>query len=270
MAVYEAHIGIHKKLPVLNHCGVIKGYREPNWHSNLEILYTPEGEGRILCGAQYYPVSRGDVVIVNPNVIHAVCSDTVILSECMIIDNEFLTESGLNLDRLEFSVFIRDPEVARLCDRLIGELKGSDEHQGVAVRASLLDLMLYLVRNHSTPTDIGQVKAHPSEESMLIAMGYIKSHFNQRLTLEDIAYEAGLSKFYFSREFKRLTGVTPVTYINMLRCKEARKLLSTGKYSIHEVSEACGFTNDSYFSKTFKRFNGYLPSEAGEEQYRVN
>ena len=64
--------------------------------------------------------------------------------------------------------------------------------------------------------------------------------------------------------------MTPVTYINLLRCYEAKKLLKTNKFTIKEVSEKCGFFNYSYFAKTFKKHIGVLPSECMKKQNDVN
>lgn len=271
MAVFESHIGLHDELPVFYHCDTIyPGPRVANWHDNIEILYTIDGEGEILCGARYYPAVRGDVFLVNTNEIHAVRANAPHIKQiCLIIDNEFCKRNGIPVHRLDFLHPIRDKAASELCDKLFAELSCKDEYRRAGASAALLNLMLYLWRNHSRPT-AEQESTTDTGESMRIAIGYIKSHFNEKLTLEDIAFEAGLSKFYFSREFKKLTGVTVVTYINMLRCREARKMLEQDKYSIHQVSEYCGFSNDSYFTKTYKKYIGSLPSKSEKGQNSVN
>ena len=89
----------------------------------------------------------------------------------------------------------------------------------------------------------------------------MKSNYGERLTLEKIAEEAGLSKYYFARAFKKTTGMTVVSFLNIIRCRYARGLLLNKKHSVREAAYLCGFENDSYFSKTFKKVMGYLPSE---------
>jgi AraC-like DNA-binding protein len=51
-----------------------------------------------------------------------------------------------------------------------------------------------------------------------------------------------------------------VRYINILRCEHARKMLQNGNYRVEEVAYLCGFDNMSYFSKTYKKYMGCLPS----------
>ena len=71
-----------------------------------------------------------------------------------------------------------------------------------------------------------------------------------------------LSKYYFCRIFKNITGSTVIKYLNMYRCMKARELLSSGKYTVSEAALECGFENMSYFSKTYKAYSGSVPSMA--------
>lgn len=176
---------------------------------------------------------------------------------CFIIDNHFCITNRVPVENIEFTTQIKSKDLTVLCDKLIFELENSSDFQATGVRCALLTLMLYLARNHSQPSII----TNSSNEGIKLAMGYMMSHFNQDISLDKIAYEAGLSRFHFSREFKHITGLTPITYLNLLRCNEAKRLLKKNKYTIHEISEKCGFSSASYFSKTFKKHIGLLPSE---------
>ena len=59
-------------------------------------------------------------------------------------------------------------------------------------------------------------------------------------TLDALAAQAGVSKFHLSREFKSTTGLTVVTFINLCRCTEARRLIEEG-CSVSEAAATCGF-----------------------------
>lgn len=258
MSTFELSLDIDNGIPIYYHHDIITPeYNHPNWHNNIEILYITEGHGSVLCGSHNYEASKGDVFVVNTNDIHSVTSKTLMKSTCFIIDNNFCITNGIPVENIEFTTQIKDKELSVLCEKLIFELDNSSEFQSAGVRCALLNLMLCLTRNHSQPSTI----TNSSNESMKLAMGYMKAHFNQNITLDKIAFESGLSKFYFSREFKNVTGLTPITYLNILRCNEAKRLLKKNKYTVHEISEMCGFLNDSYFSKTFHKHTGMLPSE---------
>ena len=111
--------------------------------------------------------------------------------------------------------------------------------------------MVYLARNYiESITELGKSGTNITE-NIKIAIGFIKSHSNEKLSLDIIADQAGLSKYYFLREFKNITGYTPISYINKIRCEYAKKMLLSGNYNIKEISEKTGFDSFSYFSKKF-------------------
>ena len=100
---------------------------------------------------------------------------------------------------------------------------------------------------------------------MRMAIGYIGSRLSEKITADDVAKEIGLSKYYFLREFKKITNMTLVEYINGLRCEKARAMLREDNMSIGEISALCGFENGSYFNKIFRNETGVSMSE-----YRKN
>ena len=89
----------------------------------------------------------------------------------------------------------------------------------------------------------------------------------EKIKIEEILEESGFSRAYFSREFKKITGNSIVDYINFVRCSRTEELISTGDYIISEAAEMCGFSSMSYFSKTYKKFMGRLPSETVKKNW---
>ena len=89
---------------------------------------------------------------------------------------------------------------------------------------------------------------------------YIAEHYTEPLTLEDVADVCGITKYHLAREFKRFTGLTVITYVNILRCKRAEVCLAEGK-TVTEAAVESGFDSISYFSRTYKKLMGVTPSE---------
>jgi len=100
-----------------------------------------------------------------------------------------------------------------------------------------------------------------SEEGVRLAVSYICANFSEKITVDTLASISGFSKYYFLREFKRITGETPVAFLNRIRCENATRLLKSGDFSVSEVCEQCGFENLSYFGKTFKKYYGMSPKQ---------
>ena len=78
--------------------------------------------------------------------------------------------------------------------------------------------------------------------------------------MDSVCRETGFSKSYICHTFKEVTGQTVLDYVNFLRCNHARSLLASGKYNVGESALQSGFSNLSYFSRTYRRIMGELPS----------
>ena len=87
----------------------------------------------------------------------------------------------------------------------------------------------------------------------------IRNNFHRKINLAEIIAKSGLSYMQFSRRFKVATGLSPSNYITSLRIDKAKHLLANTKLKINEISTACGFENEYYFSNFFKKHIGFSP-----------
>ena len=91
------------------------------------------------------------------------------------------------------------------------------------------------------------------------AVRFIERSLGTRLTLSDLAREAGLSRFHFLRTFERLVGVTPHRYILRARLREAAMRLEAESTGILDIALDCGFSDQSNFSRAFRAEFGVSP-----------
>lgn len=267
---FESHNLETKNIPIIFHYDTVENHSLscPNWHSNIEILHFTFGNGQVIIGNEAINVKAGGTAVINTNVLHSVISDKRLEYYCLIIDSDFLKYNGIYCDKTEFKSYVESEQLSNIFNAVVSEITTDKGFQEAGVKAELLRLMLSLSREYSTP--VSTVSPSSTNESIRLAIGYIRSHIYDRISLDEIAAEVGLSKYHFSREFKKATGMTLINYINAIRCIHAKKLLLKNEYPIHEISLKCGFENDSYFSKTFKKHTGFLPSELAKEQNNVN
>lgn len=228
-----------------------------NWHDNIELLYGIRGQGDVLCGGIHHSLGPGDLVIVNSNELHLVDERRQPEYHVLIVDTGFLQSSGLPVKSLYFQPAVRDEAVGLLLDEAVREITGTAPFRTAGIRGSVLRLMVYLARCYASP--LSDHREH-TDSGIKHAMGYIRSNYSRHLTLDEIARQAKLSKFHFSRSFKAATGMTFTAFVNGIRCRNAKKLLELG-VPVNRAATLCGFDNSSYFSRTFRQVIGCLPSE---------
>ncbi|WP_066500658.1 response regulator transcription factor [Abyssisolibacter fermentans] len=105
-----------------------------------------------------------------------------------------------------------------------------------------------------------QNKLYPNEKLIIKAQDYIKDNHNKKLYLKEVADYVGFSPYYFSRLFKKFTGINFSDYVNKVRIKKAIEYMNNHDLSLREISEMVGYDDFSYFSSVFQKYEKILPS----------
>ena len=96
-------------------------------------------------------------------------------------------------------------------------------------------------------------------------MEYVRANFDKKLTLDEIARNAFLSKAYLSSIFKDEIGESLTNYINRVRIEKSKILLLDKEVGLIDIANLCGFEDQSYFTRVFKKMVGISP-----KRYRDN
>ena len=264
MSLYETHMLQDKQLPLICSQGLctVDGPADAgNWHENIEIIFVLDGAGTIINHDKHLSVEKDDILVINANCLHAFSSAAELKYYYLIIDRSFCLSNHLDTNKIRFESLFRDEEITKILYEIVNELE-TDENEPYRVqmiRANLLRLMALLCRRHGSLSDEPLTDSHLLS-CMKLAIGYLHSESHRDISLEEVAARVGLSKFYFSREFRRVTGYTFLSYVNLIRCEKAKQMLAESNLTIGEIGRACGFDNQSYFSRTFLKRTGMLPS----------
>ncbi len=97
--------------------------------------------------------------------------------------------------------------------------------------------------------------------SMISAIAYADAHYNEPLTLNEVATHVGYSRCYFSDVFKKCLGMTLWEYICIKRIEEALFLIKTTDKNILQIATECGFNNTANFNKIFKKYTHLSPHD---------
>ncbi|MBQ9467524.1 MAG: helix-turn-helix transcriptional regulator [Clostridia bacterium] len=264
---YELHKLNNRKLPfIFRDDEMVAGEKDfTHWHENVEILFFYEGEGVVTADFRQTLTKKGDFFIINSEKLHMVESahaSSPVRYYCLILDEDFCAENGIPASDLQFREHISgDAGLEKKFRAVVDAYRGGGEFREAAVRAAALELLLELARGYRLGKEDQQNADERHLDSVKEAIRYIKEHYERPMSVDEISRAAGLSKAYFSRIFRAVTGCTVVSYINIVRCRNAAKLLSSGRYKVGEAAARCGFENMSYFTRTYKQIMGVLPSK---------
>ena len=261
---HEEYAHFNKKLPFVFHIDL---QRTPstcstskNWHENIEIQLCTKGKGEVLLDGEKYEFSKGDTIVVNSNVIHYTHTKEYLEYSCLIIDTTFCREVGIDYTNLLFSSRFKNQKVERLFVELTNCYTSFDDPFRIAkLNELILQLLIEICINHSTRKQ--ETRSTPrSFENVKNAIKFLRENFNRKLSLDEIAKNVYTDKYILSKQFKKLTGQTIISYLNHYRCQKAAEYIENG-VSVTEAAYQCCFENMSFFSKTFKKYMGKLPSK---------
>ena len=265
--VYEPHIHEDPEFPIIFHMDEVinrKGdstYVMPHCHEGVEILWVQSGRIEVFCDSKRITASAGEFVVISSERIHEVYAFTETARYyCLIVDKSMCVSFGIFLEKITFRSLISDKEAERKFKVICREIEGKRLFYKAAAKTASLDFIIHLCRKHVLSEESEGVQA-VNLEPVKIAMRYIQENYGENISTADIARKVGLSKSYFCRLFKKHTRYTVVSYINLIRCASAKRLFGTGRYLVSEVALLSGFDNSSYFSRTYKKYMGKLPSQ---------
>jgi YesN/AraC family two-component response regulator len=148
-------------------------------------------------------------------------------------------------------------EVFRLSEGYIRQIERGNDIDQLAVWMSDI-VRRFIIQAF----DLAQVK---HSDVVFKVTNYIKRNCNEKLSLDALAREVYLSKSYLSSMFKEETGISLTEYITKVRIEKSKRLLTENSISISAIAKQCGFKDQSYFTKVFKKETGTSP-----KKYRNN
>lgn len=269
---FERHLMSNPTLPFIFHTDFVSKKRNEyaNWHDNTEFLYCLEGHGYVHCDNTELLMTKGDIIIINARCLHKIDSPESVKYYCLIIDNSFFKDNGIDIEKIRFKERFNDTLAAEYIEKAVSCFKQSDGKFSIAQkRLNVLNFVYYICCNYSQELSTKSTTFTKSYTAVLDAIEYINKNFRQRLSLDEISSNAGFSRYHFSRIFKENTGQTIIEHINTKRCEYAGILLRDTSFTVSEISFECGFDNPSYFAKTFKNIYGLLPSEYRQKHSKI-
>lgn len=143
-------------------------------------------------------------------------------------------------------------------EHIVGSLKqfeqSAQQKTVLARSADGYSLVLNLLDQLTLPTSAWSQKIRKVNN-------YLEAHFNQNLSLDELAAFSGTDRYSLCRQYRQLTGVTVMNALRTLRIAKAKEMLLSDYLSVNQIAHSCGFESPSYFVQVFKSVMGMTPGE---------
>lgn len=149
-------------------------------------------------------------------------------------------------------------QITRLFGEVLDALRSGSSFTRLLRAAGALAHLLSLLIEKPTPRSPAE---SDTVKKVAEAIIYMSDHLQERLRVAALARLAGLSAGYFGGLFKAQTGCSPREYLQLLRMHRACQMLRQTHLSIKEIAARLGYQDPFHFSRQFKAFEGFSPSQ---------
>ncbi|RZJ68782.1 MAG: AraC family transcriptional regulator [Flavobacterium sp.] len=251
-----------------------------HYHPEVELVYVNGGSGKRQIGSHVSYYNDGDLILIGSNLPHCGFTDeatgnkneTVIQMKPDFLGSAFqdlpeMKNLGLLFNQAKGGIAFGQTTKKAVGDRIESMEKLPQFERLMSMLSILNDLHLaqdFKILNAEGFALETQVQ---DNDRINLVFNHVKDHFQNPITLEEMADLVSMTVPSFCRYFKKVTNKTFTRFVNEYRVVHASKLLAEKSIGITEISYESGFNNFSYFNKTFKELTGKSASQY-RQQYR--
>lgn len=255
----------------------VLGFTNWHWHREMQFCVVTTGSIEFAVGQHRRRLHQGQGIFINSGFLHMAKPAGDPDSAYLCLDfhpkllrffNGSILEQNYVLPYLNLpafaSVLLNETEpwqryvlktVQNIC-LLTREQPFGYEYECVLL---LGKIWLELIRNHSVPADRASVRNSRENHRLQTILDYIHTHYEETFTVRDVAAQAALSASECCRFFKKMTGETIFSYVQMFRLSKGIEQLCGTDASISEIAYDIGFGSSSYFIEVFRKYMHTTP-----------
>lgn len=250
----------------------------------FEINIITRGKGKHYIGDNVVNAETGDVFVVPPMVKHGYSREDGELDVFhILIGNKFIEKNIAELQTIPsfFVLFTAEPlmraqtknplhlhldkeQFGKVYKMLLESLdyqRFQDSFDAVMRSSYCMMIITTLCKVYHEQSSNEVHNNAISDRLFMRVISMIHENYYEKLTINDLAKAANLSRSIFIKRFKEICGLPPLEYITVKRIEAAEQMLANTKLSILEISFKCGFYDSSHFAKKFIKKNGISPYE---------
>jgi len=252
-------------------------YMPYHWHTHYEIMRIVSGSFHLTLDSATTTYHAGDVIFITQGVLHGGEPEDCVY-ECIVFDLNMLMKDNhacANTIQAIMNGKIRiDTHISEKCDKILPIVKDlchvlAEKKPGYEfmTQGYLYTLIGVIIEEKLYEESVNDTITVQRLNSVKNVLDYISDNYSDSISLGRLARIAGMNPRYFCRYFRSMTGRTPIDYLNYYRVECACEMLSTKNISIKETAISCGFSDESYFVKTFRKYKNTTPKQFTKKEF---
>ena len=242
----------------------------------MTFIYCTQGSILFYLNAQQFEIKANDLFIYIPNnILKAVESSADMRCNILIASLEFMKNTSLATPNMPVYLYLRDTPILSLTEEekeslgilsQIDKLIKEDEQNATIMKRLLLGIFTYKLQNIvlsriPEPTPHSPAIHNRQGELLHKFMELLAQYHKEQRSITFYANELFVTPKYFSTVIKKVSGRSPVDWINDSVIREAKAMLRFSTMSVQEIAYALNFSSQTFFGKYFKRLTGITPGE---------
>ena len=250
-----------------------------------EICVISRGEGYHAIENTVVKAKKGDIFIIPPGIRHAILGGEGFDVHYIHLHPEFVASYSSRMKELPayHALFEIEPlmrasgntyrhlylegrvfnDVISLMNSLVGMWQTDAASKLILESYVMIVLTIFCREYEKMQTQVG--KNANTDKHFMNSISHIIDHFNEKITIDDLAALAGLARTTYIKRFREVTGKSPKQFITKKRIDAARELLLKSDKSISKIAEETGFYDAAHFTKAFYTATGIPPSKYKEQ-----
>ena len=243
-----------------------------HFHSTYEVFYLISGERCFFIKDRTITIREGDLVIIQPNILHRTTNSSVSKHERIILNfhESFMLKVNDSFFQVLYPLFEKEYVIIKFAphDRMyiekilhtmMEEIQRESTGFELYLQTLVLQLLIFCCRYIEQNDIVSLEYPSPVHERISEVASYINQYYTENLSLSVFSEQFYISPYYLSRVFKEVTGFTFVEYLNSVRIKEAKKWLEQSTLQVKQIAKKVGFGSVTHFGRVFKEVTGHTP-----------
>ncbi|KMT22568.1 AraC family transcriptional regulator [Clostridium cylindrosporum] len=254
------------------------GFIRWHWHKEVQFSVVKKGTVEFFFLDKSFKLSEGNGVFINSNILHQmkpVTQGSIVINiafnttligghKLSLIDRKYIypivNNNNVHFMILDNTISWKKDMITNLFE-IYDSYEKSDFGYELSIKNFLCSLWLTLAKNLIPNLNLKSTINKYEGERIKVMLEFIHNNFSKNITLEDISQTVHISKSECCRCFKKYLKMSPFEYLMQYRIIEASSILRNTNTSISEIMNLVGFNDPSYFTKVFKRFTNYTPTQ---------